>query len=364
MRGDAQFEDGMWSYISAEQRVPADHPLRAMRRMVDEVLERLSPRFDELYSNVGRPSIPPEHLLRALLLQVLYTIRSERMLMEQLDYNLLFRWFVGLRMDDPIWDPTVFSKNRGRLLEGEIAQAFFAEVLALAREKDLASDEHFTVDGTLIEAWAGHKSFRPRRGKRGKGSGDAGAGGSGEDFHGEKRSNATHQSTTDPEARLARKGPGKEARLSYLGHVLMENRHGLVVDARLTQADGLAERSAAEEMLRGVRAKRRGRVSVGADKGYDTQDFVATMRAMGITPHVAQNDTNRRSAIDRRTTRHVSYQISQRKRKLIEQVFGWLKTVAGLRKTRHRGAQRVGWMFVFSMAAFDLMRISHLEMAS
>lgn len=363
MRGDADCEDGMWSYVSAEQRVPADHPLRAMRRMVDEVLERLSPRFDELYSTVGRPSIPPEHLLRALLLQVLYTIRSERMLMEQLDYNLLFRWFVGLRMDDPIWDATVFTKNRGRLLEGEIAQAFFGEVLALAREKNLTSDEHFTVDGTLIEAWAGHKSFRPRRGKRGKGSGDPGAN-SGEDFHGEKRSNATHQSTTDPEAHLARKGPGKEAKLSYLGHVLMENRNGLVVDARLTQVDGLAERSAAEEMLRGVRAKHRGRVSVGADKGYDTQDFVSALRAMGITPHLAQNDTNRRSAIDRRTTRHVSYQISQRKRKSIEQVFGWLKTVAGLRKTRHRGAQRVGWMFVFSMAAFDLMRISHLEMAS
>jgi IS5 family transposase len=298
-----------------------------------------------------------------LLLQVLYTIRSERMLMEQLDYNLLFRWFVRLSMDDPIWDATVFTKNRGRLLEGEIARAFFQEVLALASEKNLTSDEHFTVDGTLIEAWAGHKSFRPRPGRRGQGG--RGSGGSrGEDFHGQTRSNTTHQSTTDPEARLARKGPGKEARLSYLGHVLMENRNGLVVDARLTQVDGLAERSAAEEMLRGVRATRRGRVSVGADKGYDTRDFVSALRAMGITPDVAQNDTNRRSAIDGRTTRHVSYQISQRKRKLIEQVFGWLKTVGGLRKTRHRGAQRVGWMFVFSMAAFDLIRIAHLETAS
>jgi hypothetical protein len=257
----------------------------------------------------------------------------------------------------------VFTKNRGRLLEGEIAQAFFQEVPALAIQKNLTSDEHFTVDDTLIEAWAGHKSFRPRPGKRSKGSGDPGAS-SGEDFHGEKRSNATHQSTTDSEARLARKGPGKEAKLSYLGHVLMENRNGLVVDARLTQVDGLAERSAAQEMLRGVRAKRRGRVSVGADKGYDTRDFVSALRALGITPHVAQNDTNRRSAIDGRTTRHVSYQISQRRRKLIEQVLGWLKTVAGLRKTRHRGAQRVGWMFVFSMAAFDLMRISHLEAVS
>jgi hypothetical protein len=231
-------------------------------------------------------------------------------------------------------------------------------MLALAREKNLTSDEHFTVDGTLIEAWAGHRSFRPRRGKRGKVSGDPGAS-SGEDFHGEKRSNATHQSTTDPEARLARKCPGKEAKLSYLGNVLMENRNGLVVDARLTQVDGLAERSAAEEMLRGVRVKRRGQVSVGADKEYDTRDFVSTLRPMGISPHVAQNDTHRRSAIDRRTTRHVRYQISQRKRKLIEKVFGWLKTVAGLRKTRHRGAQRVGWMFVFSMAAFDLTRMTH-----
>ncbi len=363
MRGDDGDEDGMWSYVSAEQRVPADHPLRRIRTMVDDVLERLSPRFDELYSKVGRPSIPPERLLRALLLQVLYTIRSERMLMEQLDYNLLFRWFVGLKMDDPIWDPTVFTKNRGRLLEGEIAQAFFQEVLALASQKDLTSDEHFTVDGTLIEAWAGHKSFRPRRGKRGKGPQDTG-GSSGEDFHGETRSNATHQSTTDPEAHLARKGPGKEARLSYLGHVLMENRNGLVIDARLTQADGMTERWAAEEMLRGVRAKRRGRVSVGADKGYDTRDFVSALRAMGITPHVAQNNKKRRSAIDGRTTRHKGYQISQRKRKLIEQVFGWLKTVGGLRKTRHRGAQRVGWMFVFCMAAFDLMRITHLEAVS
>jgi transposase len=353
----------MWSYVSAEQRVPADHPLRAMRRMVDDVLERLSPRLDELYSKVGRPSIPPEHLLRALLLQVLYTIRSERMLMEQLDYNLLFRWFVGLRMDDGIWDPTVFTKNRRRLLEGEIAQAFFQEVLALASQKNLTSDEHFTVDATLIEAWAGHKSFRPRPGKPGKGPGDPGRN-SGEDFRGQTRSNATHQSTTDPEARLARKGPGKEAKLSYLGHVLMENRNGLVVDAQLTQVDGLAERRAAEEMLRGVRTRRRGRISVGADKGYDTREFVSALRAMRITPHVAQNDTNRRSAIDGRTTRQLGYRISQQRRKLVEQVFGWLKTVGGLRKTRHRGTQRVAWMFIFSMAAFDLLRISHLEALS
>jgi transposase len=350
----------MWSYVSAEQRVPGDHPLRAMRRMVDDILAKLSPRFDELYSKVGRPSIPPERLLRALLLQVLYTIRSERMLMEQLDYNLLFRWFVGLNMDDPIWDPTVFTKNRQRLLEGQIAQAFFEEVLSLASEKGLTSDEHFTVDGTLIEAWAGHKSFRPRQPRQGKGPDDPGAS-SGEDFRGETRSNATHQSTTDPEARLARKGPGKEAKLSFMGHVLMENRHGLVVDARLTRADGVAERQAAEEMLRRARGRHRRRLTVGADKGYDTRDFVAGLRAVGVTPHVAQNDRNRRSAIDGRTTRHAGYGLSQRKRKLVEQVFGWVKTVGALRKTRHRGAARVGWMFIFCLAAFDLLRISNLE---
>jgi transposase len=331
-----------------------------MRRMVDDILAKLSPRFDELYSEVGRPSIPPERLLRALLLQVLYTIRSERMLMEQLDYNLLFRWFVGLNMDDPIWDPTVFTKNRQRLLEGQIAQAFFEEVLSLASEKGLTSDEHFTVDGTLIEAWAGHKSFRPRQPRQGKGPDDPGAS-SGEDFRGETRSNATHQSTTDPEARLARKGPGKEAKLSYMGHVLMENRNGLVVDARLTRADGVAERQAAEEMLRRARGRHRHRLTVGADKGYDTRDFVAGLRAVGVTPHVAQNDRNRRSAIDGRTTRHKGYELSQRKRKLVEQVFGWVKTVGALRKTRHRGAARVGWMFIFCLAAFDLLRITNLE---
>ncbi len=362
MRGNDSDDSRMWSYVSAEQRVPADHPLRAIRQMVDEILAKLSPRFDELYSRVGRPSIPPERLLRALLLQVLYTIRSERMLMEQLDYNLLFRWFVGLNMDDPIWDATVFTKNRQRLLDGEIAQAFFGEVLALASEKNLTSDEHFTVDGTLIEAWAGHKSFRPREPRRGKGPEDPGAD-SGEDFHGETRSNATHPSTTDPEARLARKGPGKEARLSYMGHVLMENRNGLVVDARLTQVDGMAERQVAEEMLRRLRGRHRHRLTVGADKGYDTRGFVARLREIRVTPHVAQNDSHRRSAIDRRTTRHTGYAISQRKRKLIEQVFGWMKTVGALRKTRHRGAQRVGWMFIFSLAAFDLLRIRNLEAA-
>jgi len=362
MRGDDSDDTRMWSYVPQEQRIPADHPLRPIRRMVDEVLDRLSPRFDKLYSKVGRPSIPPERLLRALLLQVLYTIRSERMLMEQLDYNMLFRWFVGLNMDDPIWDPTVFTKNRQRLLEGNIAQAFFKEVLALAGEKGLTSDEHFTVDGTLIEAWAGNKSYRRRHPGSSKGPDEPGAG-SGEDFHGEKRTNATHQSTTDPQAKLYRKGPGKEAKLCYLGHVLMENRNGLVVDGRLTQATGTAERDAAEEMVRAAKRRHRGRLTVGGDKGFDTQGFVAALRAMGVTPHVAQNESHRRSAIDSRTTRHKGYELSQWKRKLIEQVFGWMKTVGVLRKTRHRGAPRVGWMFIFCLAAFDLLRIRNLEAA-
>jgi transposase len=381
MRGDDSDDTGMWSYVSQEQRIPADHPLRPIRQMVDEVLDRLSPRFDSLYSKVGRPSIPPERLLRALLLQVLYTIRSERMLMEQLDYNMLFRWFVGLSMDDPIWnprcwfrgDPTVFTKNRqrllpsGRRLEGNIARAFFKEVLALAREKNLLSDEHFTVDGTLIEAWAGHKSFRKRH--KGSGKGPVGPGDEGDNFRGETRNprcwfrgtNATHESTTDPEARLYRNGPGKEAKLCYQGHILMENRNGLVVDARLTQASGRAERQAAQEMVRAAKRRHRGRLTVGGDRGFDTQDFVASLRKMGITPHVAQNDTNRRSAIDRRTTFHAGYETSQRKRKLIETVFGWMKTVGVLRKTRHRGAPKVGWTFLFCLAAFDLVRMRNIQ---
>lgn len=355
MRGNDSDDTRMWSYVSAEQRIPTDHPLRPIRRMVDKVLDRLSARLDELYSKVGRPSIPPERLLRALLLQVLYTIRSERMLMEQLDYNLLFRWFVGLNMDDGVWDPTVFTKNRQRLLEGKIAQAFFQEVLAVARERDLLSDEHFSVDGTLIEAWAGHKSFR----RRGKGPDEPGS--PGEEFRGETRTNATHESATDPDARLYRKGPGKEAKLCYMGHVLMDNRHGLVVDARLTQASGTAERQAAQEMVQAARRRRPKRLTLGADKAFDTQDFVARLRELGVTPHVAQSTRHRSSAIDGRTTRHPGYELSQWKRKLIEQSFGWMKTVGALRKTRHRGEPRVGWMFIFCLAAFDLVRIRNLE---
>jgi len=359
MRGDDRQQAGMWSYISPEQRVPADHPLRSIRAMVDTILAELSPEFATLYSPVGRPSIPPEKLLRALLLQVLYSTRSERLLMEQLDYNLLFRWFVGLNMDDAIWDPTVFTKNRQRLLDGDIAQAFFERALAQARERGFLSDEHFTVDGTLIEAWASLKSFKRK---------DAPAGPPDDpgnptvDFHGERRSNATHISTTDPDARLARKGRGQEAKLAYQGHVLMENRHGLAVEGCVTRASGYGERAAALEMV-GHRAPA-GRITVGADKGYDTRDFVEALRLLQVTPHVAQNTSKRSSAIDQRTTRHAGYGVSQWKRKRVEEIFGWLKTVGLLRKTRHRGRARVNWMFIFGLAVYNLVRIRNLAEAT
>jgi transposase len=345
----------MFSYVSPERRVPQDHPLRVIWVLSDAALQRLSRRFSELYSRVGRPSIAPEKLLRALLLQVLYTIRSERLLMEQLDYNLLFRWFVGLNADEAVWDPTVFSKNRDRLLDGDVAQAFFTEVLELAREHQLLSDEHFTVDGTLLEAWAGHKSFKR---KDAPPEPPADAGNADVDFRGAPRSNATHESTTDPAARLFKKAKGQEAKLGYLGHVLMENRNGLVVDTRLTQATGTAERDAAEEMLQ----KRRG--TVGADKAYDTRDFVSRVRAAGVTPHVAQNQRNRRSAIDGRTTRHPGYAISQTKRKRVEEIFGWGKTIGLLDKLRHRGRDRVGWVFTFTAAAYNLVRMRNLITAT
>ncbi len=355
MRGDDRQQAAMWSYLSPEQRVPQNHPLRPLRTMADEILAELSPRFDRLYSQVGRPSIPPEKLLRALLLQVLYTVRSERLLMEQLDYNLLFRWFVGLNMDDPIWDPTVFTKNRQRLLDGDIAGAFFARALDQARARGFLSDEHFTVDGTLIEAWASLKSFKRNDAPPPP---PADPGNPTVDFHGERRSNATHASTTDPEARLFRKGNSHEAKLYYLGHVLMENRQGLAVAGRLTAATGYAERDAALEMTAGVATQ--GRATLGADKAYDTRDFVEGLRQAGVTPHVAQNTSNRSSAIDRRTTRHEGYGVSQQKRKRIEEIFGWLKTIGLLRKTRHRGAARVGWMFVFGLAVYNLVRIRNL----
>jgi len=358
MRGDDLQQDAMFSYVSPERRVPADHPLRPIRRMVDQVLKGLSGHFDTLYSSTGRPSIAPEKLLRTLLLQVLYTVRSERLLLEQLDYNLLFRWFVGLNMDDPVWDATVFSKNRERLLKGEVAQAFFEQVLKLAHQQDLLSDEHFTVDGTLIEAWAGQKSFQKKDTPVGPPPDDPGN--PTVDFHGEKRSNQTHQSKTDPEARLYKKGPGKEAKLSYQGQVLMENRNGLVTGTRLTPATGTAEREAAVEMAQQIAGRDGHRVTVGADKAYDTHDFVRELRDLKVTPHVAQNSQNRSSAIDGRTTRHAGYALSQRKRKQVEEIFGWIKTVGLMRKTRHRGLARVGWMFTFTAAAYNLVRIRNL----
>jgi transposase len=330
--------------------------LRPIREMTERVLAELSPKLGALYAKFGRPSIPPERLLRALLLQVLYTVRSERLLMEQLEYNLLFRWFVGLNMDDPVWDPTVFSKNRDRLLAGDIARAFFDAVRAEAEAAHLMSDEHFTVDGTLLEAWASLKSFKHVDAEDTAPPDDPGN--PTVNFHGEPRSNATHASTTDPDARLARKGNGKEAKLCYTGHVLMENRNGLAVDVALLPATGTAEREAAIEMLA---AQPAGGLTVGADKNYDTRDFVAQLREMVVTPHVAQNDTNRRSAIDGRTTRHAGYAISQRKRKRIEEIFGWLKTVGGLRKLRHRGHERVDWMFTFTVAVYNLVRMRNLE---
>jgi len=358
MRGDDQQQSDLYSYVSPEQRVPADHPLRPLRKRVDLILQRLSPRFDEMYAERGRPSIAPEKLLRALLLQCLYSVRSERLLMEELDYNLLFRWFVGLNMDDPVWDPTVFCKNRERMMEGDVARAFFAEVGQLARHEGLMSDEHFTVDGTLIEAWASQKSFKPKAEAKQSPS-DPDAGNPNVNFRGEERRNDTHQSTTDPEARLYRKSLGQEAKLTFQGHVLMENRNGLVVETRLTPATGKAEREAALEM---IEAQAGGRpLTVGADKAYDTHGFVAAVRALGATPHVAQNTARRGgSAIDGRTTRHPGYTTSQTKRKRVEEIFGWVKTVGLQRKTRFRGVERVGWSFTLAAAVYNLVRIGNL----
>jgi transposase len=354
MRGDDQQQSGMFSYVSLEERVPQDHPLRSIRKTVDEVLRAMAKDFDGMYARTGRPSVPPERLLRAALLQIFYSVRSERLLMEQMQYNLLFRWFVGLELDEPVWNHAVFSKNRERLLNQEVARAFFARVLEQAQPH--LSDEHFSVDGTLIEAWASQKSFQ----KKGGGDDEPGQ------FRGQRRSNETHASKTDPDARLYRKGNGQEAKLGYLGHVLMENRHGLVMDALLTKADGTAERDAALVMLHAKwRARRRrglcGPMSVGADKGYDTRDFVSTVREMNIRPHVAQN-TRRSggSAIDGRTARYATYRISQSKRPLIEKVFGWMKQTGGMRQTKLRGLLKVSWQFLMTAAAYHLWRLPKL----
>ena len=353
MRGEDSKQEAMFSYLSPEKRVPAEHPLRRIREMVDRVLTEMSPRFARLYADVGRPSIAPERLLRALLLQIFYSVRSERLLMEQLDYNLLFRWFVGLAMDEPVWNHAVFSKNRERLLNEEIAEGFFQRVLGLAQP--YLSDEHFTVDGTLIEAWASQKSFRRKDEGPGPSDGNRPA-----DFHGEKRTNDTHQSTTDPEARLYKKSAGSEAKLAYLGHALMENRHGLLVKMRVTQATGTAERDAALRMIQPRAGTQR--ITLGGDKNYDTRELVRKLRKSNVTPHVAQNLERRGgSAIDERTTRHLGYAISQQKRKRIEQSFGWMKIIGMLKKVKLRGRAKVSWLFTFVGAAYNLYRLGRLE---
>jgi len=359
MRGKDQRPEVLFSYVSLETRIPADHPLRPIREIVEEALRKLSPAFTRLYAREGRPSIPPERLLRALLLQAFYTVRSERQLMEQLDYNLLFRWFVGLSTDDPVWDATVFCKNRDRLLGGDIARKFMTAVLNLSQVRQLLSSEHFSVDGTLIEAWASMKSFVPKDGSNPPASG--GGRNAERDFHGEKRKNDTHSSITDPDARLFRKGTGKEAKLCHMGHLMMENRNALIVDARLTEANGTAERTTALDM---IDDNARSGSTVGGDKNYDTSDFVAGCRERGCTPHVSQNNTNRRSAIDARTTRHAGNRISTIKRKQIEEAFGWIKTVGGLRKTRHRGRALVEWFFMLTATAYNLVRIPKILTAT
>jgi transposase len=362
MRGIDESQDSLFSYGCLEERIPAGHPLRPIRRMADEALRALDRDFAKLYSPIGRSSIAPEQQLRALLVMVLYSIRSERRLMEELNYNLLYRWFVGLGADEVVWDVTVFTKNRERFIDGAIARKFFYETVEQARAQGAISDEHFTVDGTLIEAWASQKSFRPKDEAQQDRPGKDDPGNPTVNFHGEKRSNQTHQSTTDPEARLARKANGQEAKLAFCGNVMTENRNGLVVETELAVASGTAEREAALEMIDRIEGDHP--ITVAGDKAYDTKDFVRQTRDKGATPHVAQN-INRPggSAIDARTTRHLGYPVSQRKRKLVEEFFGWLKTVAGQRKTKYRGVWRVGWIFTFAAAAYNLVRMRNLQAA-
>ena len=362
MRGQDQSSGSLFSYVDLEERVPIGHPLRVIRGIVNEVLSGLSCEFEKLYSHMGRPSIPPEQLLRALLLQAFYSIRSERQLMEQLDFNMLFRWFVGLGLDDAVWDATVFCHNRDRLLEAEVSAKLLTGVVEHTKVRRLLSRDHFSVDGTLIEAWASMKSFRPKDG----GGGDAGCGRNGErDFHGEARSNETHQSTTDPQARLYRKGNSRESKLCYMGHALMENRNGLVVGATLTQASGTAEREAALVMLARHRPGRR-RITLGADKAYDVAAFVGDLRAAKVTAHIAidghltKTGKRRTTKIDARTTRHAGYQVSQCCRKRIEEVFGWVKSSAGQAKTKFRGRDRVACQFTLALVAYNLVRLPKL----
>ena len=358
MRGTDKRSGELFSYVDLEARVRADHPLRAIRSVVSEALDALSGAFKVLYSGLGRPSIAPEMLLRAMLLQAFYSVRSERQLMERLEFDLLFRWFVGLGIDEPVWDHSTFSKNRDRLLDGDIAARFLSAILAQSRVRRLLSSDRFSVDGTLVQAWASMKSFRPRDDPDRPDNGDNGRNPS-VDFRAEKRSNATHASTTDPDAMLYRKGSGMEARLCFIGHGLMENRSGLLVDARLTRVSGHAERLAALEMIE-PHGDRPRAITLGADRGYDTADFVEELRTLNIRPHVAQNVSRRRSAIDRRTTRHAGYAASLRARKRIEEAFGWIKTVAGLGRTKLRGLEKVDWAFTFAAAAYNLIRLPRL----
>lgn len=362
MRGENESTQAMFCYVSPESMVPKDHPLRPIKAMVDAALKQISVQFDTIYSHTGRPSIPPEKLLKASLLQAFYTIRSERQLVEQIGYNILFRWFLDMALDEKPWDATVFTKNRDRLLKAEISAHFFAAVLTQARSKKLLSSEHFTVDGTLLEAWASIKSFRPKDGPP-----DGPVGRNEErDFKGEKLSNATHASVTDPDAKLYRKSSQQGADLYYIGHALMENRNGLVVEATVTPANGTAEREAALAMVKKVARKKgqKRRITLGADKGYDTQEFVEALQELKVTPHVAQNNTSRASTIDGRTTRHEGYKVSQRIRKRVEEVFGWMKTVGNYRSPKYRGTDRVGWHFTLVAAAYNLVRMRNILRAS
>ncbi len=355
MRGDDHNQQAMFSYVSPEARVPKDHPLRPIRIMVDNALVNLAPLFKEMYSHTGRPSIPPEQLLRALLLQILYSIRSERMLVEQLNYNLLFRWFVGLSMDDKVWDHSTFSKNRDRLIAHDVATQFFVTIRRMAEQTDLLSNEHFSVDGTLVEAWASMKSFRPKD-DQDQDPPSTGGRNVEVDFKGQKRKNDTHQSTTDPDTRLFKKSKGAAAKLCFMGHALMENRNGLVVDSRLTQATGTAEREAALDMVENITSTRQ--ITLAADRGYDASAFVRDLRRLKVTPHIAQKSKG--SAIDKRTTRHAGYQASLKVRKRVEEIFGWVKTTGLLRKTRHRGLERVECAFTLAAAAYNLVRMRSL----
>lgn len=360
MRGDDTLQGPLFSYVDLETRVPKDHPLRPIRSLVDEILQKLDGEFSAIYSNIGRPSIPPERLFRASLIQILYSIRSERQLMEQLDYNLLFRWFVGLGIDDPVWVPTVFTKNRNRLIQGEISVRFFEEVLSIAEANSLVSHDHFTVDGTLLEAWAGIKSFKRKDDDESNPPPEDGGRNPTRNFKGQKLKNSTHQSTSDPDSRLAKKSAGGEAKLSYAGHILTENRNGLVVRSVVTRATGTAERTAATEMVGSIEGRHR--ITLGADKGYDAKDFVANIRELCATPHVAQKKSGWTN-IDERTTRHEGYRMSQRKRKRVEEVFGWAKTIGPLRKLKHRGLSIVNEIFKLTMATYNLVRIRNLTMA-